>query len=149
MRWPACVDAQTGLRICNCVQKGQVISRRGPILKWLYLLKCRQGATYGSSSYNYYKNINTLLIRLYNCSYFAHHNMKINLNINTKQLAIFLARDDCNRPLLVFANSLGRGLTNGVITCIQPLYSPARQRWWYTLVNFHWARVRFGPAIMC
>ena len=24
-------------------------------------------------------------------------------------------------------------------------YSPARQRWWYTLVNFHWARVRFGP----
>ena len=55
--------------------------------------------------------------------------MKINLNINTKQLAIFLARDDCNRPLLAFANSLGRGLTNGVITCIQPLYSPERQRW--------------------
>ena len=25
-------------------------------------------------------------------------------------------------------------------------YSPARQRWWYTLVNFHWARVRFGPV---
>ena len=25
-------------------------------------------------------------------------------------------------------------------------YSPARQRWCYTLVNFHWARVRFGPV---
>ena len=24
--------------------------------------------------------------------------------------------------------------------------SPAHQRWWYTLVNFHWARVRFGPV---
>ena len=26
------------------------------------------------------------------------------------------------------------------------IYSPARLRWWYTLVNFHWARVRFGPV---
>ena len=25
-------------------------------------------------------------------------------------------------------------------------YSPSRQRWWYTWVNFHWARVRFGPV---
>ena len=25
-------------------------------------------------------------------------------------------------------------------------YSPARQRWRYTLVNFHWARVRFGTV---
>ena len=29
---------------------------------------------------------------------------------------------------------------------IDSYHSPSHQRWWYTLVNFHWAHVRFRPV---
>ena len=56
---------------------------------------------------------------------------------------------------IFFDKDIYDSLKNNIFTCfcwdsvengLLWRYSPALMRWWYTLVNFHWARVRFGPV---
>ena len=64
----------------------------------------------------------------------------------TEQIAmLILVFDGQTYKLVPFAENWLICKKNKRFLINQLFDSPARQRWWYTLVNFHWARVRFGP----